>query len=197
MPRLLNASKVDGRMSDDVENAESGMLEILTQPSRTLANWYFWVGSLGLFLAILNLADAIHPNYRVSWGGLLTFEYTNAAFGDKDSASSFVIGDAVFMLLCGGLVALGGRTLSNEQGVVEWIKSMLTNKWYNDLIEPETGGWSMIIGTWSMLGSVLFYFYWGITSTTWIDPGVYSWAIAMMAAGLVLRMLATVEEDSD
>jgi hypothetical protein len=184
-------------MSDDVENAESGMLEILTQPSRTLANWYFWVGSLGLFLAILNLADAIHPNYRVSWGGLLTFEYTNAAFGDKDSASSFVIGDAVFMLLCGGLVALGVRTLSNEQGVVEWIKSMLTNKWYNDLIEPETGGWSMIIGTWSMLGSVLFYFYWGITSTTWIDPGVYSWAIAMMAAGLVLRMLATVEEDSD
>ena len=91
MPRLLNASKVDGRMSDDVENAESGMLEILTQPSRTLANWYFWVGSLGLFLAILNLADAIHPNYRVSWGGLLTFEYTNAAFGDKDSASSFPI----------------------------------------------------------------------------------------------------------
>lgn len=197
MPRLLNASKVERRMSNDVENAESGMLEILTQPSKTLANWYFWLGSLGLFLAILNLADAIHPNYRVSWGGLLTFEYTNAAFGDKDSASAFVIGDAVFMLFCGALVALGGRTLSNEQGVGEWMKSMLTNQWYNDLIEPENGGWSMIAGTWSMLGSVIFYFYWGVTSTTWIDPGVYSWTIAMMAAGLVLRMLATVEEDSD
>ena len=197
MPRLLNASKVDGRMSNDVEDAESGMLEILTQPSKTIANWYFWIGSLGMFLAILNLADAIHPNYRVSWGGLLTFEYTNDAFGDNKTAAGFVIGDAVFMLICGTLIALGGRSLSAEQGVGEWIKSMFTSKWYNDLVEPENGGWSMIIGTWSMLGSVLFYFYWGVTSTSWIDPGVYSWTIAMMASGLVLRMLATVEEESD
>lgn len=197
MPRLLNATKVERPMSNDVENAESGMLEILTKPSKTLANWYFWLGSLGLFLAVLNLVDAIHPNYRVSWGGLLTFELTNDAFGDKDTAAAFVISDAVFMLLCGILVSLGVRTLSAEQGVGEWMKSMVTSNWYNDLIEPENGGLSMIIGTWLALGSILFYFYWGITSTTWIDPGVYSWSIAMMASGLVLRMLATVEEESD
>ncbi|MDC0557347.1 hypothetical protein OAO34_06130 [Candidatus Poseidoniaceae archaeon] len=46
-----------------------------------------------------------------------------------------------------------------------------------------------------MLGSVLFYFYWKITSTAWIDPGVYSWSIAMMAVGLVLRMLASLEQE--
>ena len=82
MPRLLNETKVERPMSNDVENAESGMLEILAKPSKTLANEYFWLGSLGLFLAVLNLVDAIHPNYRVSWGGLLTFELTNDAFVD-------------------------------------------------------------------------------------------------------------------
>ena len=29
----------------------------------------------------------------------------------------------------------------------------------------------------------------------WIDPGVYSIAISLMASGLVLRMLTTIEED--
>jgi len=29
----------------------------------------------------------------------------------------------------------------------------------------------------------------------WIDPGVYSISISLMAVGLVLRMLSTVEED--
>lgn len=195
MPRLLNASKVERRMSTDVENGKNGMFEILTQPSKTLATWYFWIGSLGLFLAVLNLTNNIHPNYHVSWGGLLTFEYTNDAFGDKDTAAAFAIGDAVFIMLCGGIAALGVRTLSGEDGIGEWVSSMLTSKWYNDLVEPGNGGWSLIVGTWSMLGSIVFYFYWGITSTTWIDPGVYSWSIAMMAVGLVLRMLASVEQE--
>lgn len=195
MPRLLNASKVERRMSTDVENGENGMFEILTQPSKTLATWYFWLGSLGLFLAVLNLTNNIHPNYHVSWGGVLTFEYTNSAFGDKDTAAAFATGDAIFIAFCGGIAALGVRSLAGENGIGEWAKGMLTNNWYNDLVEPGNGGMSLIVGTWSMLGSIVFYFYWGITSTAWIDPGVYSWSIAMMAVGLVLRMLASVEQE--
>jgi hypothetical protein len=143
----------------------------------------------------MNITNNIHPNYHVSWGGVLTFEYTNQAFGDKDTASAFVVGDAVFIALCGGMAALGVRSLSAENGISEWAKSMVTSNWYNDLVEPGNGGLTLLVGTWSMLGSILFYFYWGITSTTWIDPGVYSWSIAMMAAGLVLRMLASIEQE--
>ena len=197
MPRLLTASKVARRMSNDGKNAENGLFDILTKPSNTLANWYFWLGSLGLMLAILNIMGIIHPNYRLSWGGLLTFEYTNAAFGDKDTAAAFVIGDAVFMIFCAGLAFTGVRSLATDGDVAGWFKSMVTNEWYKDLMGSEDSGWSLILGTWSILGSIVFYFYWGIMFMAWIDPGVYSIAIVLMAIGMVLRMLSSIEEDEN
>ncbi|MDC0557348.1 hypothetical protein OAO34_06135 [Candidatus Poseidoniaceae archaeon] len=127
-------------MSTDVENEKNGMFEILTQPSKTLATWYFWLGGLGLFLAVLNLTNNIHPNYHVSWGGVLTFEYTNNAFGDKDTAAAFAVGDAVFIAFCAGMAALGIRSLTGDDGIGEWVVSMLTNNWYNDLVEAGNGG---------------------------------------------------------
>ncbi len=194
MPILINASKVARPMSDVGENAENGMFDMLMKPSNTLANWYFWVGLLGLMLAVLNLMGMIHPTYRVSWGGLLTFEYTNAAFGDKDDAAAFVAGDAIFIALVGGMTFLGAKTLIGEDGAGNWVKSMVTNDWYNDLLDFE-GGWNRALGTWSILASMVFYFYWGVMHLAWIDPGVYSIAIALMGLGLVLRMLSTVEDE--
>ena len=197
MPRLLTASKLERRMSTDSENAENNMLSILTMPSRTLANWYFWLGCFGLMLAILNLIGQIHPNYHVSWGGLLTFEMTNAAFGDKDTAAAFVVGDAVFMFGCLFFITTGARSLAGDDSIDEWLLSMVKSDWYNDLIESEEGGWSLILGTWAILASLAFYFYWGIIHMAWIDPGVYSIAISLMAVGLILRMLSTIENDED
>ncbi|MBT4065601.1 MAG: hypothetical protein HOE76_00055 [Euryarchaeota archaeon] len=182
-------------MSNDGENAEDDLLSILTMPSRTLANWYFWLGCLGLMLAILNLVGQIHPSYHVSWGGLLTFETWNATFGHKDTAAAFVLGDAIFMLGCLFFVGTGARSLAGDDGIGNWIMSMVKSEWYLDLIEPKEGGWSLILGTWSMLVSIVFYFYWGIIHMAWIDPGVYSIAISVMAVGLVLRMLSTIENE--
>ena len=194
MPRLINTAKVERPMSNDSENGTNGMFGILTQPSKTLANWYFWLGALGLMLAILNLLGQIHPTYRVSWGGMFTFEYTNAAFGDKDTASAFVLGDAVFIAGCLGLVVLGARSLIGDKEPVDWFVTMISNDWYNDLIDVRNG-WLCVFGTWAMLGSIMFYFYWGIMYTAWIDPGVYSIAISLMATGLVFRMLSSIEDD--
>ena len=181
-------------MSDEGENAENGMFDILIKPSNTLANWYFWIGLLGLMLAVLNIMGMIHPTYRVSWGGLLTFEYTNAAFDHKDDAAAFVAGDAVFMALFGGMTFLGARSLIGDDEPVDWIKSLVTNEWYNDLLDVKAG-WSLALGTWSILASVVFYFYWGIMHMSWIDPGVYSISISLMGLGLVMRMLSSVEDE--
>ena len=181
-------------MSDDGDNAQNGLGSILFNPSNTLATWYFWLGLLGLLLAALNLMGMIHPTYRVSWGGLLTFEYSNAAFGDKDDAAAFVASDAIFIALVAGMTFLGARSLIGDGNPGEWILSMVTNDWYNDLLNVEAG-WNLALGTWCMLVSVVFYFYWGIIHLAWIDPGVYSIAIALMGAGLVMRMLSTVEDD--
>tara|TARA_B100000989_G_scaffold77220_1_gene54818 strand:- start:153 stop:701 length:549 start_codon:yes stop_codon:yes gene_type:complete len=182
-------------MSNEDGNPSSGMLGILTKPSNTLANWYLWLGLLGLLLAVLNLAGIIHPSYRVSWGGMFTFEATNNAFGDKDTAPAFVVSDAVFILFCSSLVYLGARSLIGDSNFGDWLTSLLTNDWYNNLIDPENGGWGLLLGTWAMVVSILFYFFWGIMYMAWIDPGVYSIAISLMASGLVLRMLTTIEED--
>ena len=181
-------------MSDDSENAQNRLGTILFNPSNTLATWYFWLGLLGLMLAVLNIMGVIHPTYRLSWGGLLTFEYTNAAFGDKEGAAAFVASDAIFIAAVGGITFLGARSLIGDGDVVEWFKNMVINDWYNDLLDSE-GGWSLVLGTWSMLASIVFYFYWGIMHMAWIDPGVYSIAIALMASGIVLRMLSSVEDD--
>lgn len=194
MPRVINASKFARLMSDVGENAENGMFNMLMKPSNTLANWYFWLGLLGLMLAVLNMMGMIHPTYRVSWGGLLTFEYTNAAFGDKEDAALFVASDAVFIALVGGMTFLGARSLIGDGNPADWVKSMLTNNWYNDLFDAE-GGWNLALGTWCMVASILFYFYWGIMHLAWIDPGVYSIAISLMGLGLVLRMLSSVEDE--
>ena len=72
---------------------------------------------------------------------------------------------------------------------------MATSEWYKDLVEPGEGGWALVFGTWSMLASILTYFYWGIMYTAWIDPGIYSWAIVLMGAGLVMRMLSSIEDE--
>ena len=123
-----------------------------------------------------------------------TFEYTNDAFGNKDGAAAFVASDAIFMAIVGGMTFLGARGLIGNGDPAEWAKGIVTNDWYNDLLDFEAG-WALILGTWSVLASIVFYFYWGIAHMAWIDPGVYSIAIALMGTGLVLRMLSSVEDE--
>ena len=146
MPTLLTASKVARRMSKESENAEDSLFRIITNPSKTLANWYFWLGSLGLLLALLNLIGEVHPNYRVSWGGLLTFEYTNNAFEHKDTAAAFVASDAIFITFCGLITFTGAKSLIGEGSIGDWFTSLATSEWYKDLVEPGEGGWSLVLG---------------------------------------------------
>ena len=194
MPRLITATLVARPMSDVGERSENNMLEILIKPSTTLANWYFWVGLLGLMLAVLNILGLIHPTYRVSWGGLFTFEYTNQAFGAKDDAAALVASDLIFIALAGSVTFLGARSLIGDGTPAEWLNSLATSKWYNDLFDFEAG-WNLVLGTWLMVASMVFYFYWGIMYLGWIDPGVYSISISLMGLGLVLRMFASIDSD--
>lgn len=184
-------------MSDTSESDERKPITMLTQPSNALAYWYVGLGLWGLFLAVLNILGYIHPNYRVSWGGLLTFELTNDAFGTKTDASAFVAGDAIFMLLCGGALYLGINSLAGDDGIDNWLKSLLKCECHKDLIGGDDSNWNTIVGTWLVLISLVFYFYWGIMYMAWIDLGVYAVSVVLFASGIILRMLADVEEDSD
>ena len=78
------------------------------------------------------------------------------------------------MILCGGLVFLGFRWVnSKEGGASSFLRGLFINDTWSSLTNPVLGGWSKTGGAWCLL-VVLFYMYWGVRYTRWIDP-VYTW----------------------
>jgi hypothetical protein len=179
----------------EVNETEQGFVQMILNPSKTMSNWFVGIGLLGLFLAVLNLMGEVHPNYRVSWAGVFTFEATNKAFEDLTTAPGFVISDVVFMAICGGLTAVGLRTINSQEGGIQtWLKSIFVNDIWMALADPDLGGWFKTLGAWCLLLGVVNYLYFGICATGWIDPGVYSVTIGLMAFGFALNYSANSPE---
>lgn len=199
MLRCAYIQKVGGRiMSTEHSDADPTILSMLLVPSRTMANWYAGIGIFGIFLAVLNILGMVHPTYHLSWGGLFTFEAMNAAFEPKSDGVQVVLSDFIFIGLCCALAGLGIRTFGNdESGIAGWFKSILVNDTWPALVDPDIGGWNKLFGAWSLLLGIVFYFYYGIINTGWIDVGVYSVSIALIAFGLGLLMAANAPEGDD
>ena len=187
-----------GRRMSETDNTGDGLFQMIVNPSRTLSNWFIGLGALGIFLAILNLLGEIHPNYRVSWAGVLTFELTNNAFEDMSTAPSFVVSDIVFIAVCGLFAGLGLKTISGQEGGLgTWFKSIFVNQTWMSLADPDLGGWYKTAGAWCLLLGIINYLYFGICATGWIDPGVYSVTIGLMAFGFALIYAANAPEPEE
>ena len=185
-------------MSTEESDPSNSVVSTLLNPSRTMANWYVGFGMFGIFLAILNIFGLIHPNWHVSWGGMFTLEATNAAFEPKSESIQFVLSDAVFVGLCAAISALGIRTIGNDEfGLAGWFKGIVINDTWPALVDPDIGGWNKLFGAWSLLLGIVFYFFYGIVYTGWIDIGVYSISIALIAFGLALLMAVNAPEGND
>ena len=63
------------------ESSDAAAKTSVSGPSPVWANFVVTLGLWGLLLAVLNMFSAATPAQHVSWGGLLTFEATNPAFG--------------------------------------------------------------------------------------------------------------------
>tara|TARA_Y100000766_G_scaffold262529_1_gene253804 strand:- start:436 stop:1020 length:585 start_codon:yes stop_codon:yes gene_type:complete len=188
-----------GKSMSSEENTESGGLaEIFINPSMTLSKWYIGIGIWGLVLAILNIMGHIHPNYRVSWGGLLTFEAFAEAFGTKDNAPTVVPGDVIFMAVCAVLVGLGLRTINSnfEGGLAGFARSLILNDTWPALVGSE-GGLMRAIGAWCLVLGFGFYIGYSVMYTTWIDLGVYSVSITLVAFGFALNAASRAPPGDD
>jgi len=185
-------------MSSEENTDERGFLDLISNPSIGLSKWYIAIGAWGLVLAVLNILGQIHPSYRVSWGGLLTFELLADAFGDKDTAATFVAGDAVFMLACGLLVALGLKSIneSNEGGLASFFQSMVINDTWPALVGGE-GGMMRSAGAWCLLLGFGFYIAYSAMYEAWIDLGVYSVSITLVAFGFALNAASRAPPGDD
>jgi len=147
-----------------------------------------YLGLWGLLLAVLNMFSMATPAQHVSWGGLLTFETTNAAFGQaKDGFHFEPLGDTIFMLGCVGLIVLGTRVIGSQQSVGEWFKGLIFNDTWPALNNPDLGGGQRTLAAWCLFLGLAFYFWFGLQYQGWMDVGVYSVTIALMATGFALN----------
>jgi hypothetical protein len=147
-----------------------------------------FLGVWGLVLAGLNMFSMATQNYHVSWGGLLTFEATNPAFGPAIEGFHFeILGDTIFIAGCVGLIAFGARVINQRNNMADWTKGLLINDTWPALNDPSLGGGQRTMAAWCLLLGLAFYLYFGIAHQGWIDVGVYSVTIALMAAGFALN----------
>jgi hypothetical protein len=185
-------------MSNQETDTSNSVVSMILNPSRGLANWYVCIGMLGIFLAILNILGYVHPTYHLSWGGLLLFEAFNAAFEIKSDSPQFVASDAVFIGFCSLLLSRGFQTISNdEDGIGGWFTSLFVNDTWPALVDPDLGGWNKLVSAWCLLLGFVFYMYYGILHTGWIDIGVYSVSVALLAFGFALKLASEAPEGED
>ena len=178
-------------MSDDASG------QVMDGNVPVYASAMVFLGVWGLVLAALNMFSMAHPTYHVSWGGLLTFEATNAAFGDAKMDSHFeVLGDTIFIAACLGLIAFGARTVNQNGSMADWVKGLLINDTWPALNDPSLGGGQRTMAAWCLLLGLAFYLYFGISHSGWVDVGVYSVFIALMASGFALNHASRVPPET-
>ena len=189
---LKCSSPVGVSMSDDASG------QVMDGNVPVYASAMVFLGVWGLVLAALNMFSMAHPTYHVSWGGLLTFEATNAAFGEaKDGFHFEVLGDTIFIAACLGLIAFGARTVNQNGSMADWLKGLLINDTWPALNDPSLGGGQRTMAAWCLLLGLAFYLYFGISHSGWIDVGVYSVFIALMASGFALNHASRVPPGDD
>ena len=152
------------------------------------ASGMVFVGVWGLLLAGLNMLGMIHPTYHVSWGGLFTFEATNAAFGAaKDGFHFEPLGDTIFIMACAALIGYGSKMITERRAIGDWVKGLIINDTWPALNDPSLAGGQRTTSAWCLLLGLGFYLYFGVAHQGWIDVGVYSVTIALMATGFALN----------
>lgn len=178
-------------MSDDVGGTNT--TKKVDGPVPVYAPAMVFMGAWGVLLAFLNMFSMALPNQHVSWGGLLTFEATNAAFGDAIDGFHFEpLGDSIFLIACIAMIAFGLKTIGERGDVSAWLKSLIDNDTWPALNDLSIGGGQRTLAAWCLFSGIAFYFWFGIQHSGWMDVGVYSVTIALMGSGFALNHASRV-----
>ncbi|MDC3299802.1 hypothetical protein OAV20_01025 [Euryarchaeota archaeon] len=180
--------------------AQTDWNEALTKPSSMISIAALLLGLWVIILSIVNIIEgAYSPGYKVTWLSFLGFtEGANFAAND----TGFVIDDAVFAIF--GIILIGAgdygmkkaNTLvdagnKSSEGAISWILGLPNSNFMNNLIRGESAKQTM--SSWLVVIGVLFYIVWSIQNNTWVDPGVYSVMISLVAFGFALNISSKAE----
>ena len=171
---------------------------MITDPSRCTANWFIGLSMWGILLAILNILGLVHNEYHYSWGGLFSLEMTNLAYEYKSDSVQFVPSDAVFIAICSLFMYFGFNSyVKTEEGIAGFFTGLFVNDTWPALASIEEGGIQRTLAAWCTLLGFACYAYFGIRHMGWMDAGVYSVSIALIAFGFALNHSSRVPEGED
>ncbi|MDB3855317.1 hypothetical protein OAV46_00715 [Euryarchaeota archaeon] len=180
--------------------AQTDWNEALTKPSSMISITALLLGLWVIILSIVNIVEgAYSPGYKVTWLSFLGFT-EGANFVANDTG--FIIDDAVFAIF--GIILIGAgdygmkkaNTLVNggnesSEGAISWILGLPNSYFMNNLIRGE--GVKQTMSSWLVVIGILFYIVWSIQNNTWVDPGVYSVMISLVAFGFALNISSKAE----
>ena len=172
--------------------AEGGFISSILNPGRTISIWFFALGSWILLLGILNVLVMVHPSGKVSWVFFLSLgTFGQFLFTEASGQGFHILGDGAFLTMGLVLIGLGAKGINthSEGGMAAWLKSLFVNDYWLAMMNAEEGGWRKTFSSWLLAIGIIFYFYWGIAHTGWIDPGVYSVAAALIGFGIALLFM--------
>ena len=150
------------------------------------------LGGWVLLLSIVNIAvGAYSPGFKALWLGFLS----NGSLGDvytNHDGISVVVDDITFGILGLILISLGhlGMNKAVEGGTASAMKSL--PNCMSGLFSGEHGI-RKTVADWMIVFAIIFYLAWSTQYNTWVDPGVYSVMISMVAFGIALNINSKVE----
>ena len=163
--------------------------EALTKPSNMISTAALMLGAWIILLSLINIfgGGAGQAGNKVAW-----IEFFGTSFGIGGEAfvpyeDGFILDDAIFAVL--GLIMI--TTSLRNADVLNWVSNIKNSDFTNNLIKGNSG--KEIISSWLVVVGISFYIIWSVQNDTWVDPGVYSVMIAMVAFGIALNINSKVD----
>ena len=174
---------------------ENEWSESLLRSSSTLSVGSFVIGTWMAFLTMLNIVlGAYSEGRKVNW---IDF-FMNGNNTHSTHEIGVEMGDIAFGILSIIVIFIGyvGIAASTEGGFGRWIKNLPQDVKITSLFSSENGI-ERTLASWMVLLGGLFYFVWSAIETTWVDPGVYSVTISLIAIGMGLHWIQDSKVSSD
>ena len=166
---------------------QSSWKDEVTKPSRFLSVVSFCIGTWLAFVSLINIAfGAFAPGQKIEWLGFIDGSSLSEAYS-AHSSISVGLGDVLALVAATILIVIGARGIESSSGLRTFLYSLIQRP--RKMMKSD-GELSLIVANWMVVGGILFYIIWSTINTTWVDPGVYSVSIVMIASGLAIEAIS-------
>ena len=181
----MKALNQKGKSPVVINMVQTDWNEALIKPSNMISTAALMLGTWIILLSLINMfgGGAGQAGNKVAWIGFIGLG--GDAFVPYEDG--FILDDVIFAVI-GLMLFIAG--LRNAD-VANWIENNKGMDMINNLISGKNG--KEIFSNWLVVIGVSFYIIWSIQNDTWVDPGVYSVMISMVAFGIALNINSRVE----